>query len=157
MGLVSDAPRELEPDKETSCPETECKGRVLVVEDNPTMLEALRVFLEGDGYEVTPATSLAEAVGCARENPSLNAVVTDYHLSGGTTGRQVIAALREIRGRDFRAIVITGDTFAAVHAFDGDPYLSWLRKPIEPQQLLLVLRKFLDEPRSGLPYSPLRR
>jgi len=54
----------------------------------------------------------------------------------------VIAAVRGIRGSTFNAIVISGDTSAAVHDFDGDSHLCWLRKPTNSALLLTVLQNF---------------
>jgi CheY-like chemotaxis protein len=122
---------------------TTYKGHILVVEDNPGVLSATEVFLSEKGYRVTTATSLAEAVERARSSLELDLLITDYHLSNRETGKQVIAAVREIRGPAFKAVVITGDTSAAVHAFDGDACLCWLRKPIDPRQLVTVLESFL--------------
>src|SRR6185312_6673456 len=104
-------------------------AHILLVEDNPTALSATAVFLETEGYRVTTATSLAQAIERTRANPDLSLVITDYHLSGGDTGKHVISAVRKLRGPTFRAIVISGDTASAVHAFDGDNYLCWLSKP----------------------------
>lgn len=118
------------------------KAHILLVEDNAAVLGATTVFLEGAGYRVTTATSLAEATECARANPDLNLVITDYHLKGTDTGKHVIAAIRKLRGPTFRAIVISGDTAAAVHGFDGDNYLCWLGKPTNSALLLSVLRNF---------------
>jgi two-component system, sensor histidine kinase len=120
-----------------------CKGHILVVEDNPGVLSATEIFLSENGYKVTTATSLPEAVERARTCPELDLLITDYHLSNKETGKQVIAAVRELRGPAFKAVVITGDTYAAVHAFDGDVGLCWLRKPIDPRQLVTVLDSFL--------------
>jgi len=125
---------------------TTYKGHILVVEDNPGVLNATEVFLSETGYKVTTATSLAEAVEHARSSPELDLLITDYHLSNKETGKQVIAAVREIRGPAFKAVVITGDTYAAVHAFDGDACLCWLRKPIDSRQLVTVLDSFLARP-----------
>ena len=122
---------------------TTYKGHILVVEDNPNVLTATEVFLSESGYKVTTAISLAEAVERARTIPELDLLITDYHLSNRETGKQVIAAVREIRGPAFKAVVITGDTSAAVHAFDGDACICWLRKPIEPRSLVSVLQSFL--------------
>jgi CheY-like chemotaxis protein len=122
---------------------TTYKAHILVVEDNPGVLTATEVFLSETGYKVTTATSLATAVERARSCPELDLLITDYHLSNKETGKQVIAAVREIRGPAFKAMVITGDTYAAVHAFDGDACLCWLRKPIDPRQLVTVLESFL--------------
>jgi CheY-like chemotaxis protein len=91
---------------------------------------------------VTTATSVAEALERTHANPDLDLVITDYRLSGTDTGRQVITAVRGLRGPTFNAIVLTGDTSSAVHDFDGDNHLCWLRKPTNSSLLLTVLQNF---------------
>jgi CheY-like chemotaxis protein len=115
------------------------KAHILLVEDNPGVLGATHRVLTKAGYKVSTATSVAEAIQRARDNPDLDLVITDYHLSHGDTGRQVIHAVRELRGPRFQAVVITGDTASAVHAFDGDTHLCWLAKPTSAALLLTVL------------------
>jgi CheY-like chemotaxis protein len=121
------------------------KGHILLVEDNPKVLAAFEAILSARGYRTSLATSLSEAIACARATPDLDLVITDYHLSGNETGRQVVAALRELQGPTFKAIVVTGDSSAAVHAFDGEPYLCWLRKPVDTRQLTTILEKWATE------------
>jgi CheY-like chemotaxis protein len=123
------------------------KGHILIVEDNPRVLTAFEAVLNERGYKTTVATSLSEALERTRANPDLDLVITDYHLAGNETGRQVVTAMRELQGPTFKAIVVTGDTFAAVHAFDGEPFLCWLRKPVDLRQLTTILEKFLAEGR----------
>ncbi len=118
------------------------KAHILLVEDNPGVLSATSLLLRREGYRVSTATTVAEAIQQAQDNPDLDLVLTDYHLSGGGTGRQVISALRELRGPAFKAVVLSGDTGFAVHEFDGDSNLCWLRKPTNLSLLFSVLRNF---------------
>jgi CheY-like chemotaxis protein len=118
------------------------KAHILLVEDNASVLMATTLVLQGAGYRVTTATSVKEASECTRSNPDLDLVITDYRLAGEDTGRQVISAVRGIRGPTFNAIVITGDTSAAVHDFDGDDHVCWLRKPTNSSLLLTLLQNF---------------
>lgn len=108
------------------------------------MLNSTRLLLKSAGYRVTVATSLPEAIERTRDCPDLNLVITDYHLAGQGTGKHVISSVREIRGPDFKAVVVTGDTAAAVHGFDGDHGLCWIRKPVDPSQLLTLLERLLQ-------------
>jgi len=117
-------------------------AHILLVEDNPRVLAATSHVLKSAGHRVTTATSVAQAAECTRINPDLDLVITDYRLSGDDTGKQVISAVRGIRGATFNAVVITGDTSSAVHDFDGDNHLCWLRKPMSSSLLLSVLQNF---------------
>ncbi len=77
-------------------------------------------LLKSAGYRVTTAISLEEAVERTREVGDRDLLITDFQLAGSGTGKHVVSSVREIRGPDFKAIVVTGDTGSAVHGFDGD-------------------------------------
>ena len=118
--------------------------RVLLVEDDAAVREATRVLLKSDGYHVTAVASLAEALAHAAKDPRLDLLVTDYHLRDGQTGMQVIAALREALRIPLRAILITGDTSAAVHGLRMDPHVRLASKPIKAEELLGMLTALLN-------------
>jgi len=115
---------------------------VLLVEDDPPVRNATRMLLKAEGYSVTAVESLAEALQRARQE-KVDLLVTDYHLSGGETGIQVIAALREIFGLALKAVLMTGDTSTAVREFARDTRLRVASKPIKAEELLILLRALL--------------
>lgn len=117
--------------------------QVLVVEDEPAVLNATRLLLTAEGYRVATATSIAQAVDRMRDSPDLGLVLTDYHLAGGETGTRVIAAVRAVRGPSFKAVMITGDTSTAARGIDGDGNLHFLNKPVDPDELLRLLDALL--------------
>jgi DNA-binding response OmpR family regulator len=70
-------------------------------------------------------------------------LVTDYHLESGRTGTQVIAAAREQHGAGFKAILVTGDTSAAIREMQVDAKLRIASKPINSEELLAQVRALL--------------
>jgi PAS domain S-box-containing protein len=116
---------------------------VLLVEDDPAVRDATRMLLKVAGYRVLTAASLAEAQACAAEHPQIALLVTDYHLSNGETGRQVIASLRDVLGTSLGAVLITGDTSSAVKDLQHDERLRLARKPINAEELLAILKSLL--------------
>ena len=60
---------------------------------------------------------------------------SDYHLSDGETGTQVIATLREILGISLEAVLTAGDTSSAIKQLPRDPYLRITSKPIRAEEL----------------------
>ena len=58
------------------------------------MRNATRMLLKGEGYSVAAVATLAEALQQGTEEPSLDVLLTDYHLRDGETGMQVISSLR---------------------------------------------------------------
>ena len=101
------------------------------------------MLLRVEGYRVTAVGSLAEALQHAREGNNIDLLVTDYHLSDGELGTQVIAALREGLARPLKALLMTGDTSTAIKELPRDPHLRVASKPIEANEFLMLLRALL--------------
>ena len=59
---------------------------ILIVEDDPAVLNATRMLLKVEGYRVTTAASLAETLQKVDESPDVDLLITDYHLAGGQDG-----------------------------------------------------------------------
>jgi PAS domain S-box-containing protein len=118
-------------------------ARVLLVEDDAAVRAATRMLLKVEGYRVTAVSSLAEALQYVREANGIDLLVTDYHLSDGELGTQVIAALRESLARPLKAVLMTGDTSTAVADLPRDPYLRVASKPVDAEELLTLLRALL--------------
>ena len=116
------------------------QARVLLVEDDPAVLDATRMLLGSDGYQVTAAATMAEALEQARADPRIDLLLTDYHLSQGETGMQVIANLRAVVDRPLKAVLMTGDTSSAIKELPADPLVSVVNKPINADELLAILR-----------------
>jgi len=132
------------PGAETSAPRrTDRLPHVLVVEDDSAVLSATRMLLKVDGYRVTTATSLTEALQKAREHADIDVLITDYHLGSEQTGTDVIAAVRDIRGPHLGAVLVTGDTSSAVKELSHDERVRMTSKPINADELLSLLRTLL--------------
>ena len=116
---------------------------VLVVDDEPAVLDATRLLLSAEGYRVSTANSLAQAIERVATSADLGLVITDYHLARGETGRQVIASARQILGPNVKAVLITGDTSTAARELDDDRNLHLLNKPVHPDMLLGLLKGLL--------------
>ena len=119
------------------------EARVLVVEDNESVRRATCLLLELEGYHVTPAASLSEALQHVQQGHGVDLLISDYHLNDGETGTQVISALRQILGISLKAVLTTGDTSSAVKQLPRDPYLRITSKPIKAEELLTLLRALL--------------
>ncbi len=77
--------------------------KILIVDDDPTLLRLLGEYLREDGFEVTAASSGAEALkACYRSQPNL--VLLDVQMPG-MDGWETTARLRELA--DFPIIMVT--------------------------------------------------
>jgi signal transduction histidine kinase/CheY-like chemotaxis protein len=133
-----------QPTLATAHSETGNKGErvpVLLVEDDARVRNATRLFLKAEGYDVTAAASLSEAIAAAEKTPGIRLLVTDYHLGDAQTGVQVISEIRERLGQQLPAILITGDTSSAMRELRCDDHLRTASKPVNPDQLLALVRE----------------
>jgi len=112
--------------------------RVLVVEDDSATNHALELLLRHQGYHVTLATSLGEALRLLESEP--HDVLLDLMLPDGD-GMRVLEAVRHKRLKS-RVVVVTGvgdtDHLARVHLLMPD---ALLKKPVEFFQILEKLSK----------------
>ncbi|HUL28331.1 MAG TPA: response regulator [Streptosporangiaceae bacterium] len=114
--------------------------RVLVVDDEPAMLRALRINLRVRKYDVATASTGREALAEARRRPP-DAVILDLGLPD-VDGIEVI---RELRGWSRAPVIVLsgrtgpGDKIAALDA-GADDYVT---KPFSVEELLARLRAAL--------------
>lgn len=114
--------------------------RVLLVEDDAAARDATSLLLRAEGYDVTAAGSLDEAVHKVRAMPAPpDLLMTDYHLGGNLTGMDVIDALGEAIGQPTPAVIVTGDTSSAMREIGREAHLRVVSKPVDPDHLLAIV------------------
>jgi DNA-binding NtrC family response regulator len=88
---------------------------VLVVDDEPEVLDLHRMLLQASGFSVTAAATLEEAVGHL-DGTSFWALITDMHLSPeGGEGLRIIRHSSDT-APDTHVIVLTGSNDPAIEA-----------------------------------------
>jgi two-component system KDP operon response regulator KdpE len=127
-------------------------ARILVVDDEPQILRALRTNLRGAGYDVMTAATAEEALAAAAINPP-EAVILDLILPDGS-GTDVTRELRRWSGVPILVLSAVGDEREKVAALDAgaDDYVT---KPFGMDELLARLRAALR--RAAPPGEPLLR
>ena len=117
--------------------------KVLVVDDQPLIVEELCEFLESSGYRTVPCESSAQAVERFVEDTEVGLVLCDLHMPG-MDGIQLVQELQRLSGkqRAFEAIMLTGradkqDVIKALRAGIADYY----QKPIDLDELLEGLQR----------------
>ena len=115
--------------------------RILVVEDDADQRGLVSSILEGSGYAVAQAASLAEAQQALNAAP-VDLVLSDWQLGDGD-GTQLLRTVRSgLSGTAFVMVTAYGTIARAVEALraGADDYLS---KPFERQGLLLSVDRVL--------------
>ncbi len=129
---------------------THDKPLILVVDDEPEILRALRSGLAAQGYEVATATDGAQALKLATTDvPDL--VVLDLMLPGGMDGLEVCRRLREWSRLPILVLSAIGQERQKVAALDlgADDYLT---KPFGMDELTARVRAALRRVR-GLEHA----
>jgi len=125
-----------------SQPKTDPKlatGLVLIVDDEPAVLDATSMLLEIEGFEVLTAASESEALECvSKRTPDL--LITDYHLREGRTGVEIIRSVREQVSAGVPVILVSGDTSDAIVVNDLEN-TSFLTKPVNTDELMEEIRR----------------
>jgi PAS domain S-box-containing protein len=117
--------------------------RVLLVEDEPGVRNAMRMLLRMEGFRVIAAATAAEALSELADDAEFDIVISDYHLEEGRTGTEVISAARAKLGGSLKAVLVTGDTSSAIRELQADEHLRIISKPINSGDLLALVRTLL--------------
>ncbi|MEL7060383.1 MAG: sigma-54 dependent transcriptional regulator [Acidobacteriota bacterium] len=117
-------------------------GTILVVDDERSIRDSLRMVLEFEGYRVDEAASGPEALTKVAEGAP-DAVVLDVKMPD-IDGLAVLQQFRE-RGYDMPVLVISGhgDVETAVEATRRGAF-DFFEKPLERDRVLLGLRNAID-------------
>src|SRR5213594_3216122 len=121
--------------------------RVLIADDQPDVLEALRLLLKGEGYRMESAGSPA-AILEAIDGDEFDAVLMDLNYARDTTsGQEGLDLLSRIQAIDstLPVIVMTawGSVELAVEAMRRGAR-DFIQKPWENARLLSVLRTQIE-------------
>jgi CheY-like chemotaxis protein len=128
---------------------------VVVIENEPAILEAMVTVLKKWGCEVMAGTSLAAArVQLDASDGEVSAIIADYHLDEDATGLDAITALREAVGRPVPGMVVTADRTAEVRKLIDAAGCVILNKPVRPGRLRSLLSHLVVTDDEGEDPSP---
>ena len=118
------------------------QGHILVVDDNPNLLELIKMRLESADYRVSATAEEEAALSLLREQV-FDLCIVDLMLANGD-GLTLMDQIRAIRP-DVPTIILTahGTIESAVEAMRRGAY-SYLTKPFERSDLLLQIERALE-------------
>lgn len=119
-------------------------SKILLVEDDTSIIKNLTEFLSTEGYSVTSVTGQTEALDKI-ENEYYDLVLLDISLSNGN-GFAVCSGIKAKGDTPVIFVTASGDEFSVVAGLDmgADDYIS---KPFRPRELLSRIKSVLR--RSG--------
>ncbi len=124
---------------------SERKENILVVDNDPNILQVLRMRLASAGYSVTAATGVEEALKLAEKKP-FDLALIDLKLNGHD-GIQLMENIHQINPH-IPVIILTayGTIKSAVNAMKKGAY-SYVTKPFDGHELLLQISNCLEKSR----------
>ena len=119
------------------------KYNLLLVDDDPYILEGIGEDLESNGYQVTRASSGESAVELLGAS-HFDLVITDLVMES-TDGIQVLKKTKELNS-DIQVIILTGfgDVDSAIEALRSQAD-DFLLKPCESQEMLFRVKNCLEK------------
>ena len=117
-------------------------GKILWIDDEVDLLKPHIVFLENKGYEVKPINNVNEALEIlAKEKFQL--VLLDENMPG-ISGLEAIPLLKDIDSSLKIVMVTKNEEENIMEQAIGSQISDYLLKPINPNQVLLSLKKNLQ-------------
>jgi DNA-binding response OmpR family regulator len=118
--------------------------RVLVVDDEPRILDIVKYFLEQGGYEVESATGGDKAAAAARKKP-FDVAVLDIVLVG-ESGYDVAGKLKRVRSAETMPVLFMSSKVEMADLFleNFDGRAEFLLKPFKKEALLETVRTLIN-------------
>ncbi len=127
------------------------KYKVLIIDDDPDIRDVMATVLEANGYEVLQAADGDEGFDKAKaESPDI--ILLDVMMNSQDEGFQTAYRFRSDQDLgDVPIVMITSVSQVSGFQFDRDkdqdflPVQDFIEKPISPDKLIDVVRKYLGK------------
>ena len=113
-------------------------AKILLAEDDPTMISLLKTLLKMEGFDVV-ALDVYSDVPAAVQREMPDAVLMDVHL-GGQNGLQILESIRKNRDLKNVRIVMTSGLNVKDECISRGAS-AFLLKPFMPDDLINVLKQ----------------
>ncbi|MCU7547927.1 PglZ domain-containing protein [Chitinophagaceae bacterium LB-8] len=120
-------------------------AKIVWVDDEIESLQSQKIFLENKGYEVQTFTNGFDAIDYVKENV-VDVVLLDETMPG-ITGLETLAKIKEINAQIPVVLITKNETENLMDEAIGSQITDYLIKPVRPNQVLLSLKKIIDNRR----------
>jgi CheY-like chemotaxis protein len=125
------------------------KKSVIIIDDDPDVVEATKVILEGAGFGVQGALSGPEGLAMVRQG-GIDCIILDVMMAKDTEGFHVAQDLKaDPKTQGIPIIMLTsvskktGFEFSPEVDKDFMPVEAFLEKPVDPKQLVATVKGVL--------------
>jgi two-component system CheB/CheR fusion protein len=127
------------------------RGTILIVEDDPAVLEMLQLLFDDEGHRTVTAADGHKALELAAEGTAPDLIVADYNLPKGLTGLKVIAGVQQRLRHTIPAIILTGDISSDSLREIARLGCVHLNKPVRAKELMRIAQRLLAKSKSAAP------
>ncbi|MBD0276607.1 MAG: PglZ domain-containing protein [Bacteroidota bacterium] len=120
-------------------------AKILWVDDEIESLQSQKLFLENKGYDVQTLTNGFDAIDYIKEN-GVDVVLIDETMPG-ITGLETLAKIKEVNNQIPVVLITKNETENLMDDAIGSQISDYLIKPVNPNQVLLSLKKIIDNRR----------
>ena len=122
---------------------TEIK-KLLIIDDNFNQCVTLKKILDAKGYQTSAAANSKEAFKLVAET-DFDLVLTDLILKGDKNGVEIFKEMKKIKPK-IKVMLFTGygpeeESHLLMESQLEGMLDEWLRKPIEPEELIKAIEK----------------
>tara|TARA_B100001093_G_scaffold518808_1_gene605087 strand:- start:359 stop:1912 length:1554 start_codon:yes stop_codon:yes gene_type:complete len=121
------------------------KIRILWADDEIDLLKPQIMFLENKGYEIIPVTNGQDAIDKVKEE-EVDVVFLDESMPG-LSGLETLPKIKEIRQHLPVVMITKNEEEDLMEEAIGSQITDYLIKPVKSQQILLTLKKIVDNKR----------
>lgn len=122
------------------------KIKVLWADDEIDLLKPQLFFLEKKGYDVITVTNGHDALDVMEEDDGIHVVFLDESMPG-LTGLETLAKIKEINPNIPVVMITKNEAENLMEEAIGSQIDDYLIKPVNPNQILLTLKKIIDNKR----------
>lgn len=116
------------------------------VDDEIESLKAQLIFLENKGYNVLPFTNGYDVLEKLKENPIVDVILLDESMPG-ITGLETLSKIKELKPNLPVIMITKNEAEFIMEEAIGSQITDYLIKPVNPNQVLLSLKKTIDAKR----------
>src|SRR5690606_21118928 len=122
------------------------KIKILWADDEIDLLKPQLFFLEKKGYDVVTVTNGHDAVEEYQANRDIDVVFLDESMPG-LTGLETLSRLKEANPALPVVMITKNEAETIMEEAIGSQIADYLIKPVNPNQILLSLKKIIDNKR----------
>src|SRR5690606_33234079 len=122
------------------------KIKILWADDEIDLLKPQLLFLQNKGYDVTTVSNGYDALEELEKDAEMDVIFLDESMPG-MTGLETLAKIKDKNGSIPVVMITKNEAEHVMEEAIGSQIADYLIKPVNPNQILLTLKRIIDNKR----------